>query len=186
MDNALCVYTPGERLLRFLRRVGGEARRLWPCAMISALAAALLAYHYLVIFGAGNPDALSEGLLVYRGYDWALSCGRWATRYLSRWLSYDMVIPGLWVPLYAACCGVSAVLICRLWDIKHLPSICLVSVLLTVNPTVIEQSLLQYMFMVWGVSNLLCVIFVFANLSDRSWWRSLLLYPLLITVAFGL
>lgn len=186
MYNKLCVYTPGERLLRFLRRLGGDDRRVWPCAMISALAAAVLAYHYLVIFGNGNPDALNEGLLVYTGYDWELSCGRWATRYLSRWLSGDVVLPGLWIPLYAMCCGISAVLICRLWSVSHLPSICLISVLLTVNPTVIEQSLLQYMFMVWGVSNVLCVMFAFANLSDKSWLRSVLLYPLFIAVAFGL
>lgn len=45
---------------------------------------------------------------------------------------------------------------------------------------------MQYMFMVWGVSNVLCVMFAFANLSDKSWLRSVLLYPLFITVAFGL
>ena len=186
MTENLFIGISEERIKKFLCRLRGEDRSLWTCAVLSALAAAVLAYHYLIIFGLGNPDALSEGLLVYTGYDWALACGRWATRYMSHWLSADMVIPGLWVPLYSLCCAVSAVLICRLWEIRSPLSVCLVSVLLTVNPTVIEQSLLQYMFMSWGFSNLFCVMFVFFNLKDRSWLRSVFIYPVLIAVAFGL
>ena len=186
MTENLFIGVSEERLKNFIFRLRGEDRGLWRCAVLSALAAAVLAYHYLIIFGCGNPDALSEGLLVYTGYDWALACGRWATRYMSHWLSADMVIPGLWVPMYSLCCAVSAVLICRAWEIRSRLSVCLVSVLLTVNPTVIEQSLLQYMFMSWGFSNLFCVMFVFFNLRDRSWLRSIFIYPVLIAVAFGL
>lgn len=186
MTENFCINMSEERINKFLCRLKGEDKRIWLYALLSALTAAVLAYHYLIIFGCGNPDALSEGLLVYTGYDWALACGRWATRYMSHWLSADMVIPGLWVPLYSLCCAVSAVLICRLWEIRRRLSVCLVSVLLTVNPTVIEQSLLQYMFMSWGFSNLFCVLFVFFNLKDRSWLRSIFIYPVLIAVAFGL
>lgn len=155
-------------------------------ALISALAAAVLAYHYLIIFGYGNPDALAEGLLVYTGYDWALACGRWALRYMSRWLSGNVVIPGLWIPLYALCSAVSAWLICRLWDIKSPSAVCLVSVLLAVNPTVIEQSLLQYMFMAWGFSNLFSVMSVYMVCRDENPYWKLLLCPVLIALAFGL
>jgi len=170
----------------WLIRLGDESRRMLRCALISALAAAVLAYHYLVISGLGNPDALAEGLLVYTGYDWALASGRWAIRYMSRWLSGNVVVPGLWVPLYALCCGVSAWLVCRLWNIRHKGLQCLVSVLLTVNPTVIEQSLLQYMFMAWGFSNVLCVMFVYFVCTDNKLMRRVLLYPAFIAVAFGL
>jgi len=107
-------------------------------------------------------------------------------RYMSRWLSGNVVIPGLWIPLYALCSAVSAWLICRLWDIRSLSAVCLVSVLLTVNPTVIEQSLLQYMYMAWGLSNLFSVMFVYMICrEDKPCWR-LLLCPVLIAVAFGL
>lgn len=170
----------------WLVKLGGEGWRLLRCAIISALAAAVLAYHYLVISGVGNPDALAEGLLVYTGYDWALACGRWTIRYMSHWLSGNVVIPGLWVPLYALCCGVSAWLVCRLWNIRHMGLQCLVSVLMTVNPTVIEQSLLQYMFMAWGLSNVLCVMFVYFVCTDKNLPRRLLLYPAFIALAFGL
>lgn len=186
MTENLYIGLSEERIRKFVCRLKGEDKSIWLYALLSALAAALLAYHYLIIFGCGNPDALSEGLLVYTGYDWALACGRWATRYMSHWLSSDIVIPGLWVPLYTLCCAVSAVLICRLWEIRSRLSVCLISILLTVNPTVIEQSLLQYMFMSWGFSNLFCVMFVFFNLRDGSWLRSIFVYPLLIAVAFGL
>lgn len=164
----------------------GEGERISIYAFFSAFSAAVLAYHFLVIFGAGNPDALAEGLLVYTGYDWALACGRWAIRYMSRFLSGNIVIPGLWIPLYTCCCAMSSVLICRLWGIRRLSGVCLVSILFTVNPTVIEQSLLQYMFMAWGISNLLCVLFAFLNISDSNLFRAFLLYPILIAVAFGL
>ena len=149
MSTTEILYTEKSEflILGFPKKFSSEDKRRFLCAVFGALSAAVLAYHYLIIFGAGNPDALAEGLLVYTGYDWVLACGRWAIRYMSGFLSGNIVIPGLWVPLYALCCGLSAFLICRLWGINKLPFVAMTDVLLTVNPTVIEQSLLQYMFM---------------------------------------
>ena len=154
-------------------------------ALLSALVSALLAYHLLIITGHGNPDAVCEGLVCYSGADWALACGRWVTRYMNE-LSGNVIIPGLWVVLYALCCGLSAILLSKLWRVESGISVCLISVLLTVNPTVIEQSLLQYMFMAWGISNLLGVLFVYLCCSEGKWYSRYVLAPLCMAVAFGL
>ena len=136
-------------------------------AIYSALISALLAYYYLIILGNGNPDALCEGLISYTGADWALACGRWAIRYMNM-ASGDVILPGIWVILYAICCGISGWQLIRLWKIDGKVEACLTACLLTVNPTVIEQSLLQYMFMAWGLSNVLCVLFLYLNGSDSG------------------
>ena len=153
--------------------------------VLSALISALAAYHLLVIYGNGNADAVCEGLVNYTGADWALACGRWAIRYMEM-LSGNLVMPGIWVALYALCCGLSAAFIARLWGIRNRYSITLLSALLTVNPTVIEQSLLQYMFMAWGISNLLSVLFVYLCCTDGAAYRRLILAPSCMAVAFGL
>ncbi|MBQ9685804.1 MAG: glucosyltransferase domain-containing protein [Oscillospiraceae bacterium] len=154
-------------------------------AIYSALISALLAYYYLIILGNGNPDALCEGLISYTGADWALACGRWAIRYMNM-ASGDVILPGIWVILYAICCGISGWQLIRLWKIDGKVEACLTACLLTVNPTVIEQSLLQYMFMAWGLSNVLCVLFVYLNGSDSGWMRQYFLAPCCLAVALGL
>lgn len=154
-------------------------------ALLSALISALAAYHLLVIYGNGNADAVCEGLVYYSGADWALSCGRWAIRYMERF-SGNLVMPGIWIVLYALCCGLSAALLARLWGIEDKLRLCLVSALLTVNPTVIEQSLLQYMFMAWGLSNLLSVLFIYLCCSEQRGLRLFAFAPVCMAVAFGL
>lgn len=155
------------------------------CALLSALLAALAAYHLLVIYGHGNADAMCEGLVSYTGADWALACGRWAIRYMADF-SGNLVMPGIWLTLYALCCGLSAVLISRLWGIADKMMLCLVAALLTVNPTVIEQSLLQYMFMAWGLSNLLSILFVYLCCTRERGCSLYVLAPVCMMVAFGL
>lgn len=154
-------------------------------ALISALVSAAAAYHLLVIYGNGNADAVCEGLVSYTGADWALACGRWAIRYMEQ-LSGNFIMPGIWVALYALCCGLSAFLIARLWGVKNPVHVCLISCLFTVNPTVIEQSLLQYMFMAWGISNLLSVLFVYLCCRAGAPWKRFVLAPACMAVAFGL
>ena len=160
---------------------GAVLRYALPSALISALAA----YHLLVIYGNGNADAVCEGLVNYTGADWALACGRWAIRYMER-LSGNLIMPGIWVALYAFCCGLSAAVITRLWGVRNKIQICLTACLLTVNPTVIEQSLLQYMFMAWGISNLLGILFVYLCCTDGALYRRFVVAPILMAIAFGL
>ena len=155
------------------------------CALLSALISAAAAYHLLVIYGHGNADAMCEGLVSYTGADWALACGRWAIRYMTGF-SGNLVMPGIWLALYALCCGLSAVLLARLWGIEDKVRLCLVAALLTVNPTVIEQSLLQYMFMAWGLSNLLSILFVRMCCTQERGYRLYILAPLCMATAFGL
>ena len=175
---------PGGGPLSWLER-GLRSVPLPLLALLSALLAAVGAYHLLVILGHGNPDALCEGLVAYTGADWATACGRWAIRYLNL-LSGNIIMPGVWVALYALCCALSALLLARLWSIKSPLAVCLTACLLTVNPTVIEQSLLQYMFMTWGVSNLLGVLFVYLCCTEGRAYRRYLLAPLSMAFAFGL
>ncbi len=144
-----------------------------------------MAYHLLVINGHGNADAVCEGLVTYTGADWALACGRWAIRYMEQ-LSANLVMPGIWIMLYALCSAFSTVLLARLWDIRGKLQICLIACLLTVNPTVIEQSLLQYMFMAWGISNLLSVAVVCFCFLDGNRIKSVLPAALCMCLAFGL
>lgn len=155
------------------------------CTVLSALISALAAYHLLVIYGHGNADAMCEGLVSYTGADWALACGRWAIRYMTG-LSGNLVMPGIWLALYALCCGLSAALIAELWGIEDKIRLCLVAALLTVNPTVIEQSLLQYMFMAWGLSNLLSILFVWLCCTQERGIRLYILAPACMATAFGL
>lgn len=185
MKKMLKIKSPEEYLSGAWCRLQGKENALASTALFSALISAILAYHMLVITGHGNPDAVCEGLVCYSGADWALACGRWATRYMNE-LSGNVIIPGLWVLLYAVCCGFSAILLSKLWKIESKLSVCLISVLLTVNPTVIEQSLLQYMFMAWGISNLLSVMFVYLCCTDGHWSRKYLAAPFCMAVAFGL
>jgi hypothetical protein len=138
-----------------------------------------------VIYGNGNPDAVCEGLVSYNGADWAAACGRWATRYLNG-LSLNVVMPGVWVLLYMLTVFAVVVLLAKLWGIHNKLHICLISALLAVNPAVIEQSLLQYMFMAWGVSNLLGVLFVYVNMRCESKALRYVFAPICVSVAFGL
>ena len=179
------VRSPEELFEAVFPPRAGETRRLCRCALLSALLSALAAYHLLVIVGHGNADAVCEGLVSYTGSDWALACGRWAIRYMEA-ASGEVIVPGLWLALYAVCCALSTLLLAKLWGIESLVAVCLTACLLTVNPTVIEQSLLQYMFMAWGVSNLLAVLFVYLCCAEGSWPRRYILAPLCMAVAFGL
>ena len=154
-------------------------------ALLSALISAAAAYHLLVVYGHGNADAMCEGLISYTGADWALACGRWAIRYMTG-LSGNLVMPGIWLALYALCCGLSAALLAGLWGIEDKVRLCLVAALLTVNPTVIEQSLLQYMFMAWGLSNLLSILFVWLCCGQERGYRPYILAPVCMATAFGL
>ncbi len=182
MNHSLTIQSPEDALRSFRRRLREDGTPVG-CALLSALAAAVLAYHLLVIYGRGNADAVCEGLRFYTGADWALACGRWATRYMNS-AAGNVVLPGLWVTLYALCSAMTAILLSKLWQIRSPISVALMSVLLTVNPTVIEQSLLQYMFMAWGLSNLLAALFVFLNGKGRL--ARYAAAPLCLSVAFGL
>lgn len=184
MRHPLTIQSPENALCAFRRRLCDDGTPVG-CALLSALIAAVLAYHLLVIYGRGNADAVCEGLYFYTGADWALACGRWATRYMNA-AAGNVVMPGIWVLLYALCCGGTAVILSRLWQIRSPISVALMSALLTVNPTVIEQSLLQYMFMAWGISNLLAALFVFLNAKERGKISRYVAAPLCLAVAFGL
>lgn len=143
-----------------------------------------LAYHLLVISSVGNADAVCEGLYSYTAADWALACGRWCARYFYGAVG-NVVMPGVWVTLYMACVFLSVVLLSRLWQIESPIAVFFISALLAVNPTVIDQSLLQYMFMSWGISNLLGLAFVYAVLCAESRLVRYVLAPLAMAVAFG-
>lgn len=129
-------------------------------ALISTTLWGFLAYHLLVITAVGNADAVCEGLYSYTAADWALACGRWCARYFYN-AAGNVVMPGVWVTLYMLCVFLTVLLLARLWDIKSPISVFFTAALLAVNPAVIDQSLLQYMFMSWGISNLLGVGFVY-------------------------
>lgn len=186
MENKLRIDTPEAYLRRFLDffKINGSSKPALG-ALFTGLISAFLAYHLLVIYGHGNADAVCEGLVCYGAGagDWALACGRWLTRYMNA-LSGNLIMPGVWITLYTLCAVMSAVLLSKLWGIKSAASVSLVSALLIVNPTVIEQSLLQYMFMAWGLSNLFGVLFVCINCGGSK--RALVFAPLCMTAAFGL
>jgi len=149
--------------------------------------AAVLAYHLLIIHGHGNPDAICEGLFSY-GWgagDWALACGRWATRYMNS-AAGNVVMPGIWITLYTLLVCEAVILLVKLWGIRSKAAICLITAIMTVNPTVIEQSLLQYMFMAWGISNLLAVCFVYLNCRAGSKLHAFVTAPIVMALAFGL
>ena len=154
-------------------------------SLLACLLAGLLAYHQLVILGNGNADAICEGLFYYTGADWALACGRWATRYLSI-SSLNLVMPGIWVLLYMLTVFATVMMLAKLWEIKSRLGIGLITMLMAVNPAVIEQSLLQYMFLTWGASNLLGTAFVTLNFKKGSRWKQFLLAPMCMAAAFGL
>lgn len=103
---------------------------------------------------------MCEGLYSYTAADWALACGRWCARYFYN-AAGNVVMPGVWVTLYMLCVFLTVLLLAWLWDMKSPISVFFTAALLAVNPTVIDQSLLQYMFMSWGISNLLGVGFVY-------------------------
>ena len=179
------VQSPEKLFEAVFPSYAGDTRRLFRCAFLSALLSALAAYHLLVIVGHGNADAVCEGLVSYTGSDWALACGRWAIRYMEA-ASGGVIVPGVWLALYAICSALSSLLLAKLWGMESPVAVCLTACLLTVNPTVIEQSLLQYMFMAWGISNLLAVLFVYLCCAEGSRVRRYILAPLCMAAAFGL
>lgn len=138
----------------------------------------------MVITSVGNADAVCEGLYSYTAADWALACGRWCARYFYGAVG-NVVMPGIWVALYMLCVYFSVLLLSRLWEIESPVSVFFTAALLAVNPTVIDQSLLQYMFMSWGISNLLGILFVYAVFEADSRVVRYLLAPLAVAVAFG-
>lgn len=153
-------------------------------AFVSTALWAFFAYHLLVITSVGNADAVCEGLYSYTAADWALACGRWCARYFYGAVG-NVVMPGVWVALYMLCVFFSVVILSRLWKIESPVSVFFTAALLAVNPTVIDQSLLQYMFMSWGISNLLGILFVYAVFEADSRIVLYLLAPLAVAVAFG-
>lgn len=179
------IRKPEEYLKRFAAhfKVDGSFAAA-KTSLLSCLLAGLLAYHQLVILGNGNADAICEGLVYYTGSDWALACGRWATRYLSI-SSLNLVMPGIWVLLYMLTVFATVMMLAKLWGIRSRLGICLVSILMAVNPAVIEQSLLQYMFLCWGMSNMLGTAFVYLTFKGEYRAKRLLLAPLCMAVAFG-
>ena len=154
-------------------------------SLITVLLSGIAAYHLLIINGHGNPDAVCEGLVSYTGSDWALACGRWATRYLNGF-SFDIIMPGIWISIYMLTVFAIVILLAKMWNIRSKVSMCLISALLAVNPAVIEQSLLQYMFLVWGVSNILSVLVVYLIFRCKSRCLRFILAPMLMAIAFGL
>lgn len=126
---------------------------------------------------------MCEGLYSYTAADWALACGRWCARYFYNAVG-NVVMPGVWVTLYMLCVFLTVLLLARLWDMKSPVSVFFTAALLAVNPTVIDQPLLQYMFMSWGLSNLFGVCFVYIICSG-SLPASLIAAPALMAAAFG-
>lgn len=94
-------------------------------------------------------------------------------------------MPGVWVTLYMLCVFLTVLLLARLWDMKSPISVFFTAALLAVNPTVIDQSLLQYMFMSWGISNLLGVGFVYIICRSGSRLARYAAAPVMMAVAFG-
>lgn len=154
-------------------------------SLITVFLSGLLAYHLLIVNGHGNPDAVCEGLAYYTGADWALACGRWATRYLNG-ISFNIIMPGIWVSLYMLTVFATVMVLAKMWKIRSKISIIAISALLAVNPAVIEQSLLQYMFLAWGVSNLLSVLFTYLILRCKNKLLKYFLPPILMAISFGL
>lgn len=175
--------TARKATYRKLHRGGGKTSGN-KVAFVSTALWAFLAYHLLVITSVGNADAVCEGLYSYTAADWALACGRWCARYFYGAVG-NVVMPGIWVTLYMVCVFFSVRLLSRLWEIESPVSIFFTAALLAVNPTVIDQSLLQYMFMSWGISNLLGVLFVYAIFESKSRIVRYLIAPLAVAVAFG-
>lgn len=174
-----------ERLLGIKSKTGGVTPLNLPrIALISTALWGFLAYHLLVITSVGNADAVCEGLYSYTAADWALACGRWCARYFYN-AAGNVVMPGVWVTLYMLCVFLTVLLLARLWDMKSPISVFFTAALLAVNPTVIDQSLLQYMFMSWGISNLLGVGFVYIICRSGSRFARYVAAPVMMAVAFG-
>ncbi len=186
MKLPLTIQGPERRIRSALGffSVGGSYAAL-KTSVCTVLAAGALAYHQLVINGHGNADAIGEGLYYYGAADWALACGRWATRYMNS-LSGNVIMPGVWILLYMLCVSLTVMLLVKMWDIRGRIAVCLLSAIMAVNPAVIEQSLLQYMFMAWGLSSLLAAVFVYINCRAGSRWLRYTVAPLCMALAFGL
>ena len=163
---------------------GGNTPSLTKVALISTALWGFLSYHLLVITAVGNADAVCEGLYYYTAADWALACGRWCARYFYNAVG-NVVMPGVWVTLYMLCVFLMVLLLTRLWDIKSPISVFFTSALLAVNPTVIDQSLLQYMFMSWGISSLLGICFVYIVCRSDSRLARYAAAPVMMAAAFG-
>ena len=94
-------------------------------------------------------------------------------------------MPGVWVTLYMLCVYLTVLLLARLWNMESPISVFFTAALLAVNPTVIDQSLLQYMFMSWGISNLFGVCFVYIICRSDSCLARYAAAPVLMAMAFG-
>ena len=187
MKEKIRIESPEGYLTRaagFFRKDGSF--RLALVSLLTVLVTAFMSYTLLIVYGHGNPDAITEGMSAYTAGDWALACGRWATRYMNA-AAGNVIMPPVWVTLYMLCVFVSVMLLVKLWKLRSALAVCLISVLMAVNPTVIEQSLLQYMFMAWGISNLLGTTFVYLCCAPggRPWVR-ITAAALCTAVAFGL
>lgn len=187
MVKTLLIQSPESYIEKWFTektKIGGVKSSCCKAALLSTLLWGFFAYHLLVITGVGNADAVCEGLYSYTAADWALACGRWCARYFYGAVG-NVVMPGVWVTLYMLCVFASVLLIARLWRFESPLSVFFAAALLAVNPTVIEQSLLQYMFMSWGLSNLLGIAFVYAVFMSDSRLVRCLVAPVGMAVAFG-
>lgn len=186
MVKTLLIQSPESYIENALteKTRGGSRSTKCKTALISTLIWGFLAYHLLVITSVGNADAVCEGLYAYTAADWALACGRWCARYFYGAVG-NVVMPGVWLTLYMLCVFASVLLLARLWRLESPISVFFTAALLAVNPTVIDQSLLQYMFMSWGLSNLLGLAFVYAVFASESRLVRYLAAPVGMAVAFG-
>lgn len=159
----------------------GQIKITLAATMISAL----LAYHLMIIYGHGCPDALNEGLTWYHNADWGLACGRWFTRYVNGFAG-NVVMPLIALLTYMLCIWFMELLLIRLWNIKSNISAALLAAAMTISPAVVAQSAYPYMFSTWGISSFLGVLFVFICMS---WKRGCWVFPVcstLLVCAFGL
>lgn len=102
----------------FDRLFPGEHRKALKVSMITSIVTAFLCYFMLMVTGYSGPDSNSEGVLMYRGFGWALSIGRWFIGYVQTRAAGSAIIPFLIVMMYSILVGISAVILCRMFNVR--------------------------------------------------------------------
>ena len=126
MKEKIRIESPEGHLTRaagFFRKDGSF--RLALVSLLTVLVTAFMSYTLLIVYGHGNPDAITEGISAYTAGDWALACGRWATRYMNA-AAGNVIMPPVWVTLYMLCVFVSVMLLVKLWKLRSALAVCLI------------------------------------------------------------
>lgn len=158
-----------------------EQKKTFLVTMITSVITAFLSYFMLMVNGYAGPDAINEGVYLYRSFDYAISLGRWFIAYVYKHVVGNAIVPFLIVMMYAILVGLSAYILFRMMNVKSTISHILVSAIFVSFPVVTLQFGYLYMAAFYAYS-FFCVVAGTQLIRTKKLWGFIAAAVLFVTM----